>query len=77
MSGAHAPRSRVPGAACMLAIVSFDSTTLEPEPRSDELSIDRTLAWLVPLDGPDRSPVELRAGDELSIGRSRSSSISR
>jgi pSer/pThr/pTyr-binding forkhead associated (FHA) protein len=59
----------------MLAIVSFESTTLEPEPRSDELSIDRTLAWLVPLDGPDRTPIELRGGDELSIGRSRSSSI--
>jgi DNA-binding NtrC family response regulator len=59
----------------MLALVSFESTTLEPEPRSDELSIDRTLAWLVPLDGPDRTPIELRGGDELSIGRSRSSSI--
>jgi DNA-binding NtrC family response regulator len=55
--------------------VSFESTTLEPEPRSDELTLDRTLAWLVPLDGKDRSPLELRAGDTLSIGRSRSSSV--
>ena len=55
--------------------VSFENTTLEPEPRSDELAIDAQLAWLVPLDGLDRSPIEIRVGTTLSLGRSRSSSV--
>ena len=51
----------------------FEDTTCDPERENPRL--DAALAWLVPLDGDDRAPVELHVGDTASIGRSRSSTL--
>ncbi len=65
-------RAAAPTIGHARSVSSSENTTCDS---SGEDRVEPTVAWLVPLDGPHRVPFELRAGDTLSVGRSRSSSV--